>query len=97
MYTWELIDVTEKVAFQMSNNNIYLAVLMRDFFRGGIFAVKIISANMPPPSFYRKYAPPILPQICPDTAWLQSIWGSVSKQENFVIKIGGKGGGAYLR
>ena len=29
-------------------------------------------------------------QICspsPDTAWLQSIWGSVSKQANFVIKI----------
>ena len=49
MYIWELIDVTEKVAFQMSNNNIYLAVLMREFFRGGIFAVKIISANMPPP------------------------------------------------
>ena len=30
--------------------------------------------------FYRKYAPP------PDTAWLQSIWGSSSKQANFVIK-----------
>ena len=34
MYIWDLIDVTEKVAFQMSNNNIYLAVLMREFFRG---------------------------------------------------------------
>ena len=31
----------------------------------------IFTANMPPP---------------PDTAWLQSIWGSVSKQANFVIK-----------
>ena len=43
MYTWELIDVTEKVAFQMSNNNIYLAVLMREFFRGGIFTKKMLS------------------------------------------------------
>ena len=34
MYIWELIDVTEKVAFQMSNNNIYLAVLMKEIFRG---------------------------------------------------------------
>ena len=32
----------------------------------------IFTANMPPPP--------------PDTAWLQSIWGSISKQANFVIK-----------
>ena len=31
--------------------------------------------------FYHKYAP-----SPPETAWLQSIWGSVSKQPNFVIK-----------
>ena len=33
---------------------------MGGLFRGGIFAVKIISANMPP-HFYRNYAPP---QVC---------------------------------
>ena len=42
--------------------HVNLPVLLRDIFRRGIFAIKIISANMPHP-FYRKYAPS-LPAVC---------------------------------
>ena len=41
---------------------------MRQIFRGGIFAVKIISANMPP-HFYRNYAPP---PKCVSLVWIFS-------------------------
>ena len=57
MYIWVLMDVTEKLAFQMWKNNIDLPGFMGELLRGGIFTVKKMSVNMPPP-FYRKYAPP---------------------------------------
>ena len=48
MYIWELMGVTEKLAFQMWKNNIDLLGFMRELLRGGIFTV----------IFFRKYAHP---------------------------------------
>ena len=48
MYIWELMGVTEKLAFQMWKNNIDLLGFMRELLRVGIFTV----------IFFRKYAQP---------------------------------------
>ena len=49
MYIWELMGVTEKMAFQMWKNNIDLLGFMLELLRGGIFTVIFFSVNMPTP------------------------------------------------
>ena len=49
--------------FKCEKNNIDLPGFMGELLRGGIFTIIFFGVNMPPPPFYRKYAPTSLKQL----------------------------------
>ena len=85
MYIWVLMDVTEKLAFQMWKNNIDLPGFMGELLRGGIFTIIFVFVNMPPP-FYRKYAPSLKQLLSirstGTSGWLSEFWLRLIKADD---------------